>query len=372
VETDRRLTRAVMFVLGVCMVGVLYFRFVLEETWVQSLYYVAITVSTIGYETPPGLEDPADMLFLIGLIILGVSSGAYTVTLVVAHILEGELADRLERRKMQKTIANLEGHTIVCGIGRVGRLIARDLAEYGHTSVLIDKNEEILAEHRDDGMLVLQGDATEEAILEAAGIERAASLISAVPGDAESVFLTLTARFMNRKIRIVARGSDETSERKLRRAGANAVILPNLIGGRRMAQAVAQPNVMDFLELTLGRGRPQPAPRRDHDRPGRCLRRQEPHRLRPPPGLRPDRRRRPPPQRQDGLQPLRQHAPRERRRPHRLGRNRRPRTPQISPGLSLVALGVRPRMNRTISRMRGGRARAASSHSGNSSVPFGV
>jgi voltage-gated potassium channel len=121
--------------------------------------------------------------------------------------------------------------------------------------VLIDKNEEILAEHRDDGMLVLQGDATEEAILEAAGIERAASLISAVPGDAESVFLTLTARFMNRKIRIVARGSDETSERKLRRAGANAVILPNLIGGRRMAQAVAQPNVMDFLELTLGRGR---------------------------------------------------------------------------------------------------------------------
>jgi voltage-gated potassium channel len=255
VETDRRLTRAVMFVLGVCMVGVLYFRFVLEETWVQSLYYVAITVSTIGYETPPGLEDPADMLFLIGLIILGVSSGAYTVTLVVAHILEGELADRLERRKMQKTIANLEGHTIVCGIGRVGRLIARDLAEYGHTSVLIDKNEEILAEHRDDGMLVLQGDATEEAILEAAGIERAASLISAVPGDAESVFLTLTARFMNRKIRIVARGSDETSERKLRRAGANAVILPNLIGGRRMAQAVAQPNVMDFLELTLGRGR---------------------------------------------------------------------------------------------------------------------
>ncbi|PIE21964.1 MAG: hypothetical protein CSA62_14945 [Planctomycetota bacterium] len=254
-KSDRRLTNAVLFVLGVCFVGILYFRFVLEETWVESVYYVAITVSTIGFETPPGLNTPTDMIFLIALIVLGVSSGAYTVTLVVAHILEGELAHHLEHRKMQKTIQRLSGHTIVCGIGRVGRLIARDLEEYGHTPVLIDKDPELLEEHRNEGRLVIQGDATDEAVLEQAGIERAAALISSIPSDAESVFLTLTARFMNRKIRIVARGSDESSERKLKRAGANAVILPNLIGGRRMAQAIAQPNVMDFVDLTIGRSR---------------------------------------------------------------------------------------------------------------------
>jgi len=245
----------VIFVLLVCLTGVLYFHFRLGEDWIESIYNVAITVSTIGYETPRNFSGPVDMLFITALILLGVSSGAYTVSLLVSHIVEGSLADILEQRKMNKQIAMLEGHTIVCGIGRIGSLIAKDLLEQGLTAVLVDKSEEILAEFRKDGFLVLAGDASEEQVLKDAGIDRAATLVSAVPSDAESVYLTLTARFLNRKIRIVARGTDEACGRKLKRAGATAVILPNIIGGRRMAQAVFLPNVMDFVDLTLGKGK---------------------------------------------------------------------------------------------------------------------
>ncbi len=248
-----RWAKALGFLILVSITGVLYFHFRLGFDWAEAFYFVTITLSTVGYSAPEGLGHEG-MIAVVLLIMLGVGTAAYAGSLLVSHIVEGDLADVLEKRRMIKQIHDLKGHVIVCGIGRIGKLIARDLKERGKEVVCIDRDESLLMEMRREGFLALQGDATEEQILVDAGIENAEVLVSAMPSDAESVFLTLTGRFLNRKIRIVARGTDEATERKLKRAGADVVILPTLIGGRRMAQAVLLPNVMDFVDLTTGKG----------------------------------------------------------------------------------------------------------------------
>ncbi|HHI80859.1 MAG TPA: potassium channel protein [Planctomycetes bacterium] len=253
-RSNRTFLRALLLLFLILVAGVSYFHFRHHLDFVQALYYVIITISTVGFEAPPVDLGSEGRLVLIGLIGLGVGTAAYSFSLAVSHIVEGELANILELRRMQKQIQNLKGHIIVCGIGRIGKMIAKELREHGKQVVCLDRDEEVLAELRREGYLTLQGDATEEPLLNQAGIERAEVLVSAMPTDAESVFLTLTARFLNRKLQIVARGTDEGAERKLRRAGANVVILPTLIGGRRMAQAVLLPNVMDFIDLTTGKG----------------------------------------------------------------------------------------------------------------------
>ncbi len=252
-ENDRRLITALFLLLLVSIGGATYFHFRLGHDWIEAVYYVAITLSTVGYAAPAGL-DHEGMLAVVFMIAMGVGTAAYAISLMVSHVVEGGLADVLEKRRMMRQIQALEGHVIVCGIGRIGRLIARELKEHGKDVLCIDKDDALLEEMRREGFPTLAGDATEEQVLLAAGIDRAEILVSAMPSDAESVFLTLTARFLNRRIRIVARGSDEATERKLKRAGANVVILPTLIGGRRMVQAVLLPNVMDFVDLTTGRG----------------------------------------------------------------------------------------------------------------------
>jgi len=248
-----KLLKPLGFLLLVSGLGAGYFHYQLGMSWIAAWYQVVITMSTVGFGAPPGLDDGARLVISI-LIPLGVGTAAYVVGLIIAFIVEGELIDILEERKMKKEISSLSNHVIVAGVGRIGRLVATELLGQGRRVVCIDRDTPLLIELRRQGMLTIQGDATEESVLETAGIHRASVLACTLASDAETVFLTLTARFLNENIKIVARGSDEVAERKLRRAGANVVILPNLIGSRRMTQAITQPNVLDFVDLTTGRG----------------------------------------------------------------------------------------------------------------------
>lgn len=251
---DSRLWRAVSFILLITLLGTSYFHYRVGLDWADSIYQVVITLSTVGYESPTRDLTNENKLVIALMIPLGVGSAAYAGGLLVSHLVEGSLKDLLELRKMKKQIAALKGHTIVSGIGGIGKLAARELMAAGESVVCIDRDEELASDLRSEGFLCIDGDATDEAVLLQAGIMRANTLVVALANLPEAVFVTLTGRFLNERLRIVARGSDEGAQRKLRRAGATDVILPSVLGGRRMAQAVVKPNVLDFIELTTGHG----------------------------------------------------------------------------------------------------------------------
>jgi voltage-gated potassium channel len=153
---------------------------------------------------------------------------------------------------MQKRLATLQNHTIVAGLGRVGGVVAQALADERAPFVVVDADAEAVDLAREAGWLLVQGDATEDEVLRAAGVERASSIVTALSSDAENLYVTLTARSLNPDMFIVARSSHESTEPKLRTAGANRVITPNVIGGRRMASMVLHPTVADYLDLVTG------------------------------------------------------------------------------------------------------------------------
>ena len=254
---DMQFLRALSFILLITLLGTLYFHVRMGLDLTDSIYQVVITLSTVGFEQPVAVLTPENKIVIAILIPLGVGAAAYAGSLFVTHLVEGSVAGLLEQRKMKRQIESLEGHTVVCGMGGVGKLAAEELIHAGQSVVCIDGDEELAAELRNEGILCIDGDATDEAVLLRAGVERAKTLVVAIANVPTAVFVTLTARFLNERLQIVARGSDEGAMRKLRRAGANDVILPSVLGGRRMAQAVVKPNVLDFIDLTTGSGSKQ-------------------------------------------------------------------------------------------------------------------
>ena len=150
---------------------------------------------------------------------------------------------------MENGIRKLNGHSIIAGFGRVGRQVGLEFHRRGEGFVVIEKGQESLQRLKEDGFLYLEGDATNEELLESAGIARAKTLVSTLPEEAQNVYLTLTARYMNPKLTIIARADFDDGEKKLRRAGANHVVVPHILGGTRMAMAALQPNVVDFMQM---------------------------------------------------------------------------------------------------------------------------
>lgn len=235
------------------MVGVFYFHFGMDLSYVDSIYYATISFSTVGYGAPDNM-DAADKLILSILILLGVATTAYTVTKFFTFVIEGEINLFIGHRKMMKAIETLKGHTIICGMGRIGSVVAEQLKERGVDVVIIEGDEKVAAEAMDHGYLVLEGDATQEEILQKAGIEQASCLVATLPTDAEVVFLTLTGRFMNPMLRIVARASSESTLLKLKRAGADVTVMPTAIGGQRISQAILSPSILELFEFMGERG----------------------------------------------------------------------------------------------------------------------
>ncbi|MGP1385204.1 MAG: potassium channel family protein [Thainema sp.] len=216
-------------------------------TPLDALYMVIITIFGVGYGEVKPLESPALKIFTILVIIAGTSSAVYIVGGFVQLVTEGEINRALTRKRMTREIDNLNQHAVICGFGRIGQMLARRLQESQQPFVVIDNDPDRMTEAEEMGYLTCRGNATDEAILKTAGIERAKTLATVLSDDALNVFITLTGRELNPGLVILARGELPSTEKKLRLAGANHVVLPASIGALRMAQLITQPTTMDFL-----------------------------------------------------------------------------------------------------------------------------
>ncbi len=223
------------------------------EGWniLDSIYMTILTITTVGFREVHDLS-PKGTVFTILLIVGGVGTALYAFTAGARFILEGEIQKIFGRKKLEKKIKELKDHYIICGYGRMGKIIARELHEEGAQFVVIEKDPESLGEKEE--MLAVIGDATRDLSLKEAGIEKARGLISVLPNDAENLFVVLSTRVLNPNVLIVSRAVEEDSEQKLLRAGANKVVSPYHIGGLRMAHTVLKPTVVDFIEFTTRSG----------------------------------------------------------------------------------------------------------------------
>jgi voltage-gated potassium channel len=242
----RRLRLALALLATVFVVGTVGYV-VLGFSWLDAAYQTVTTVATVGFREVEPLDD-AGQIFTILLILVGVGTALYTFSVVLEMLLEGHLSQLFGRRRMERQIAAMHGHVIVCGWGRVGRAIGEELRAAGSEMVAIDVDVNRVAQ---DDIAAVVGDATEDRVLEHAGLSRARALIAALSTDAGNLFVTLSARSLRPDLFIVARARVEETEEKLRRAGADRVVNPQSIGGARIAAFVLQPNVTEFLDVVM-------------------------------------------------------------------------------------------------------------------------
>jgi voltage-gated potassium channel len=249
-----RLKWPLIIVATVILVGTAGYTLIERWSVFDSLYMTIITVGTIGYgETHP--LSTAGRAFTMVLILAGVGALGFSLAQFIDFLLEGHLTGYLEGRRMQKSIGGLRGHSIVAGFGRVGSVACQSLFDEGAEFVVVDSDPRACEEAREAGWICIEGDATEEEVLISAGVARAGSIITALSGDAENLFVTVTARGLNADAFIVSRSSHASTEPKLIKAGANRTITPNVIGGRRMAAMVLRPTVSEYLDIvTQGDG----------------------------------------------------------------------------------------------------------------------
>jgi len=244
----RKLQIAISAIVGVIAIGTLGFKLILPMSWFDSFYYTLITLTTVGYGEPPHTTERA-RFFIAALIILGVGTLGYALSSAAQAVIESELLSTFGKRRMYKDINKLSDHYIVCGAGRVGSGVIRDISRTGHDLVVIEGDESIADRLLAQGQLVLMGDATSEDVLKAAGIERARGIVCAVSSDPDNLYITLTARDLNKDVRIISRANDEAAVGRLLKAGADKVVSPALSGSSRMAQMLLRPAVADFIEL---------------------------------------------------------------------------------------------------------------------------
>ena len=231
----------------VAAAGVIGYR-ISGLAWMDAVYMTVITITTVGYREVAGEPSAAEQIITIIVIVTGVSTVLYTFTLGVQVVVEGQLRDFVGRRRMNRRIADFRGHTIVCGWGRVGKGVVRDLTAAGEQVVVIDESADRV---RDLDLPVVVGDATLDGTLRAAGIANAKALVAALEGDAENLFVTLSARTINSGLFIVARARADESVPKLSRAGADRVVNPQELGATRMASFVVQPHVAEFVDVVM-------------------------------------------------------------------------------------------------------------------------
>jgi voltage-gated potassium channel len=238
--------------IGIVAFGTCGYYFVEQMPLFEAFYMTIITISTVGYAEILPLSQAGRVLTII-IIVLGITVGAYTIGLLVRAFIEGEMIKIFGRRKVQKQILELKDHYIVCGFGRIGRIISNELAADNIDFVVIEQDSAIIEKIESKNYLFLEMDATSEEALLKAGIMKAKGIATALRSDANNVFITLTAKGLRPDIYILARASHENNEDKLSRAGASRVVSPHLIGGKRMAQVLKRPTVVDFIDIaTMG------------------------------------------------------------------------------------------------------------------------
>lgn len=245
-----RLYLAVGLLFSSLLIGTIGYHFVEDLTILESLYMTVITLSTVGFHEVKPFTD-AGRVFTIFLIIGNLGIFTYTISILTRLFIDGELRKEYSHFILLKKIKKMHDHVIVCGFGRNGRQACAELAANGKSFVVIEKGtiDESLYDFK---IRHIVGDARQDHILMEAGIERAQSIITTLPDDAANVFVVITARHMKPSLKIISRATDDSSENKLRRAGADNVIMPDKVGGAHMAHLVTKPDVMEFVDLITG------------------------------------------------------------------------------------------------------------------------
>ncbi len=249
----RRLIPAGIILLIVIGIGITGYMLVEHWTFLDSIYMVVITLTTIGFMEVHPLSSAGRILTMI-IAVSGVGATFYAAIQTIEIIVEGEILGYRKRKKMDKRIMEMKNHYLICGYGRVGHQVAADFSASGIAYVVIDSKPETVSELEPKGVPHLIADATSDAILQEAGIRRARGLVACSDSDVANVYVTLSARALNPSLYIVARAGRIETENKLRMAGANRVISPYSISGRRMAAMVTRPVTSDFLDMVTHGG----------------------------------------------------------------------------------------------------------------------
>jgi voltage-gated potassium channel len=242
---------ALLILLLMIISGIIGYMLIEDFTFVEAVYMTVITMSTVGFSEVRDLSQ-VGMIFTSVLIVFSFGVFATVITTATRYIVSGVFSNYYKLNKVKKRIERIDNHVIVVGYGRIGKQIIEELTAHNQPVVLIEQKEGIIDAIRNEtSLLFVQGDATVDEVLIEAGIMRAKALITALPIDADNLFVVLSAREMNDKIKIISRAADEQSDKKLKHAGANNVIMPSKTGGTRMAKLVAQPDIVEFLDYIL-------------------------------------------------------------------------------------------------------------------------
>lgn len=247
--TEKKKLRTILLILFLLILtGTFGYAFLLDVSLLDGLYMTIITISSVGYKEVAPMTDLAK-IFSIVLILFGVGTVGYTLTNLLLLIVEGDKNYFWRKRKMESKLAKMNGHYILCGAGETGEVIINEFKKNNIQFVIIEKDPHRCELFLEQGLMILNGDATEEETLQKANIQSAKGLITTLSSDVDNVFVVLTARTMNRELYIISRSIDKHAPDKLKKAGANKTISANEIGGRRMAAQMLKPSVVSFLEI---------------------------------------------------------------------------------------------------------------------------
>lgn len=256
----RRLAISLLLLLADASAAVVGYRLLggHDVSLLDAIYMAVVTLTGVGYgEIVPTANNPALRVFNIFVLIIGVATTVYVFSLMTAFVVEGELHELFRRGRMRKKINQLSDHFIVCGLGETGRYTAEEMHKTGTGYVAIDMSEAVVSRLREQHgeafaeMLYVVGDATDEAVLQEAGVERARGIIACVASDKDNLVITVLVRQQNPTIRIVSRYKELNFSERMLKAGANSTVSPNRIGGLRLASEVLRPHVVGFLDLML-------------------------------------------------------------------------------------------------------------------------
>jgi len=251
-SSNRRFAFSLLLIFIVISGGTAGYMLIEGWTFSESLYMTAITISTVGFQEAHPLSAGGQN-FTIVFIAFSIFTVGYTVTTLISYIFEGQIASAMKERKMKKLLSMIKNHCIICGFGSVGRETAEEFFLKKIPFVVMERDLEMVDISRYPGYIFVEGDATEEEDLLRARIDKASGLISCLSDDHQNVFVVLTARQMNKEMQIVSRSTDEKTIEKLEKAGADRVISPQLIAGKRLAAVILQPAIVDFLDVISGR-----------------------------------------------------------------------------------------------------------------------
>lgn len=239
--------------LALIVIGTIGFMLIERYDLLDALFMTVTTISTLG-GTLHALSGPGK-IFSIFLIFMSFGTFAYAVTSITRYIVDGEFKEYFKRYRLSTELEKLSNHVIICGYGRNGKQAAQVMKSHGQRFVVIEQKEQLVQSMQEKyPHLVVMGDATQDEVLTQAGVQRARALITTLPVDADNLFIVLSARSLNPHLKIISRASDDNSDRKLKAAGADNVIMPDKIGGAHMASLVMKPDVVEFIDYVTGNG----------------------------------------------------------------------------------------------------------------------